>query len=228
MRTPLTAILGAATALGAQYDQLSDEQVQQLISSIEAESFHMVTSSENVLSMVKLKSIASLPDPLPWQSPIEIIEATVRRYELRRNQKRFAVESPPDPPLLQADAMLLSQALANLIDNAISVHLSEEPIVIQVESESQHDFMIIRMSVLDRGPGFPEGFTPQDIRAFEIPKRAAPNQSVHKGFGLGLTIVQAIVSLHRGQLSIQAREGGGAVVSMVFQSQSPSVEHHVL
>lgn len=217
MRTPLTAILGAATSLKTQYERLADTEIHQLIRSIEAESFHLAASSENVLSLVKLKSVVSLPEPLPWQSPVEIIEATVRRYELRQQDRKFLIESPPDPPLLRADAILISQALANLIDNACAVHSSAEPIVISVESDSQPESIAVKMSVLDRGPGFQEGFKPQDIKAF---------QASSKGFGLGLAIVQAIVRLHSGTLHVQTRPGGGAMVSMVFQTQLPQVDSH--
>lgn len=217
MRTPLTAIMGAATSLSTQYAQLSEPEIRQLIRSIEAESFHLASSSENVLALVKLRSVTRLPEPLGWQSPIEIIEATVRRYELRQQGRVFAIESPPDPPLFRADAMLISQALANLIDNACVVHRGAEPIVISVESDPQPQTAWIRMSVLDRGPGFPKDFAPQDIQAFK-----APSQSLR--LGLGLAIVQAIVKLHDGTLQIQPRPGGGACVSMVFRAQPLQVD----
>lgn len=221
MRTPLTAIMGAATSLSTQYEQLSNVEIRQLIRSIEAESFHLASSSENVLALVKLRSVVSLPEPLAWQSPIEIIEATVRRYELRQQDKAFLVESPPDPPLFRADAILMSQALANLIDNACAAHRSDEPIVISVQCDSQLDSALIRMSVLDRGSGFPEGFAPQDIQAFKAPSKTLR-------LGLGLAIVQAIVKLHQGTLHIQARPGGGAQVSMEFRAQHPQVDSHEL
>lgn len=230
MRTPLTAIMGAATALSTQYDQLSEPEIRQLIRSIEAESFHLASSSENVLALVKLRSLTTLPEPQGWQSPIEIIEATIRRYELRRQERKFSIESPPDPPLFRADANLISQALANLIDNACAVHRSAEPIVISVilvnsvdpaESDPQPQPAWIRMSVLDRGPGFPEDFTPQDIQAFKAPSRSLR-------LGLGLAIVQAIVKLHQGALQIEPRPGGGACVSMVFRAHHPQVDSHEL
>lgn len=225
MRTPLTAIMGAATSLSSQFEQLSELEIRQLIRSIEAESFHLASSSENVLSLVKLRSLTTLPEPLGWQSPIEIIEATVRRYELRRQERVFMIQSAPDPFLFRADAILISQALANLIDNACAVHRGTEPIVIAVASEvhadSHPDSAYVRMTVLDRGPGFPEDFTAQDIRAFK-----APSKSLR--LGLGLAIVQAIVSLHQGNLQIQARPGGGASVSMIFRAQHPQVDSHEL
>lgn len=221
MRTPLTAIMGAATALSTQYKQLSETEIRQLIRSIEAESFHLASSSENVLALMKLRSVTTLPEPLGWQSPIEIIEATVRRYELRQQERQFRIESPPDPPLFRADAILISQALANLIDNACVVHRGAEPIEIVVESDPQAPSAWIRMSVLDRGPGFPEDFKPQDIQAFK-----APSKSLR--LGLGLAIVQAIVKLHDGTLQIQPRPGGGACVCMVFRAQHPQVDSHEL
>lgn len=225
MRTPLTAILGAATALRAQHEQphgrMSEAEIRQLLLSIEAEAFHMASSCENILSLVRLKSLSRLPQPLPWQSPLELVEATVRRYELRSQGRALAVDSPSEPPLLQADAVLLTQALSNLIDNACALHEAAEPVGIQVRSVSRGEHQQVEISVLDRGPGFPAGLTPEGIKPFHPSHRASA-----KGFGLGLVIAKTILDLHEARLEWTARPGGGSVVSMVFVTKPPSVDSH--
>ncbi|HEY1057997.1 MAG TPA: DUF4118 domain-containing protein [Limnobacter sp.] len=221
MRTPLTAILGASTSLGTQYDRLQDHERRQLISSIEHEAFHLVSSAENVLALVKLRSLKALPEPRAWQSLSEVVETTVRRYRLRKLPCGIEVHMPNPPLFVKGDGLLLAQALANLLDNALTANLRGdhaagsplEPVVIDCVSNTLCSPPCIEWSVSDRGRGFPEHFSTANIQAFDEQAR----QATATGYGLGLVIVKTIAELHHGTLRIHNRPGGGAKVTLAFE-----------
>ena len=102
---------------------------------------------------------------------------------------------------------LIGQALANLIDNAVK-YGSERPSVggIRVTAERRDDG--IRLVVADRGPGIPEAARGRVLDRFV---RLEDSRS-QPGFGLGLSLVAAIVRLHQGSLELADNAPGLAVV----------------
>jgi two-component system, OmpR family, sensor histidine kinase KdpD len=210
MRTPLTSILGATTTLLSHHAALDDAEQVQLLESVNAEARHLAKTTENILSLTRLESRGNLDNALDWQSPEEIVGAVLRRYRTRNLPHQLRSRVPRNVPLIRADAALLTQALGNLIDNALVAHHGGEPIWVGVQLQDNG----IALSVEDRGHGFPDSFRAEDIRKFQ---RMDPRS---KGMGLGLAIVQAIARLHKAQLQILRREGGGASVSLIFPTMA--------
>jgi len=208
MRTPLTAILGAATTLIGQRAELDEREQIKLLESISSEVRHLANSTENILSLTRLESIGKHGVPLDFQFPEEIVGAVLRHYHNRTLQHELRSEVPQDIPLVQADDVLLAQALGNLIDNALAFHQGTEPILVGAELRDTRVVFYVR----DRGDGFPESFRAEHIRKFQrMSKRS-------KGMGLGLAIVKTIVHLHNAELQIHTRDGGGTSVELVFSA----------
>ena len=201
MRTPLTSILGAATTL-LQAD-LAAEQASQLTGLIVAQARHLATTTENILSIIRLESSEIKQISMDWQSPEELIGMVIALYESRGDLLDLKVEIDEPEQLIKGNANLLIQALVNLIDNAKH---AGEPISINVSKTDDR----INISVSDRGSGFANHFTASQIKKF--------SSTNSQGFGLGLSIVQSIAQLHDAILTIHNREGGGACVSLSFNS----------
>ena len=209
MRTPLTSILGAATTL--QQADLAPEQAKQLTALIASQARYLADTTENILSLIRLESNQASQIAMDWQSPEELIGIATALYQSRGESLNLAVSIKDAELLIQGNANLLVQALVNLIDNAKQLHADTEPILIEVTQENN----FINISVNDRGPSFDADFNADKIKKF--------SSTNSKGFGLGLSIVQAIVSLHQGLLSFKKREGAGACVVLSFPA---SVIHH--
>ncbi len=210
MRTPLTAILGAATALLSQRSRLTEEEQQKLLESVKAEAHYLAKTTENILSLTRLEAADGVCFAPDWQSPEEIVGDVLSRYRTRNLAHELRSRVPPEVPLIKADAVLLSQALGNLIDNALAAHRGDEPIWVGVEEDTAGVILYVE----DRGSGFPENFCADDIRKFQRMEGAG------KGMGLGLSIVQAIARLHHAELQISRREGGGARVALAFPAMT--------
>lgn len=100
------------------------------------------------------------------------------------------------------DALLLGEALKNLIDNALHHgHSMQDDSLVEVSLSEQADAYVL--SVADRGPGIPAAHTQHLFQRF------ARGDSDRPGAGLGLAIVKQVVDSHGGQIELSEREGGG-------------------
>ncbi|ROH84455.1 DUF4118 domain-containing protein [Pseudomethylobacillus aquaticus] len=213
MRTPLTAILGASSTLLYQADALDAAAQQRLLQAIRSEALYLDDATDNILGLVRLGQ-ADRSITLDWQSAEEIVADVLARYRQRVTTVELQAEVGSEL-LIRADARLLTQALANLIDNALVQHQGSAPLLIQAYRLDGR----VRLAVADRGPGFPAGFSVNSIERFAQPLQPGRVRQ-GRGFGLGLAIVQAIAGLHQAELCITARDGGGSVVSLVFPPQT--------
>jgi two-component system sensor histidine kinase KdpD len=204
MRTPLTSILGAATTL--QQPNLAPEQAMHLSSLIASQARYLASTTENILSLIRLESNAVAQIPMDWQSPEEIIGVVTALYKNRGEKIDLKVTVSEPELLIKGNANLLTQALVNLIDNAKQANLNNHPIEIDVSKTNER----INISVNDRGNGFSETFNTSQIKKF--------SSSNTKGFGLGLSIVQAIAKSHDAIFTINNRDGGGACATLSFNA----------
>ncbi|WP_248919615.1 sensor histidine kinase [Pseudomonas entomophila] len=115
---------------------------------------------------------------------------------------RLRLAQPEQLPALHGDRELLFEALANLVGNAIKF----TPEGGQVWIEAMQDDDGVRIAVEDSGPGIPAQEREAVLKRFY----RSDEGHRHPGFGLGLSIVAAIVDLHGFGLEVGASELGGA------------------
>jgi len=108
---------------------------------------------------------------------------------------------------------LLSQALGNLLDNAIKYSPKQGLILVQVEHTAEG----VRLSVSDTGPGIPVGERERVLQRFARLDHARSSP----GNGLGLSLVNAIGGLHKAEVSF-ADNAPGLIVTMTFAASSGS------
>jgi len=214
LRTPLAAIVGAASSLQTQRDKLSAPEQERLLGSIVSEASYLSTVTENTLQLVRLTSSAQ-ELKRDWESMEEIVGAVLARVRQRDPERRIKSKVPEDLPLVKADPVLLAQLISNLLDNALQY--SEGAIDLTVSVEAQE----LLVSVKDRGPGIAEA---EQKVIFEAYTRG--DQSGPRGAGLGLALCQAIAVAHGGRLTLRPRAGGGSsfVLALPLDAQQPGKE----
>jgi hypothetical protein len=104
------------------------------------------------------------------------------------------------------------QAVDNLVDNALRFAPRGSEVVISARSTDEKGGATIE--VVDSGPGFPVDFLPHAFERFRRPDSGRARSD--GGAGLGLAIVSAVASAHRGRAIAQNRPEGGAAVSLVL------------
>jgi signal transduction histidine kinase len=108
--------------------------------------------------------------------------------------------------LVQGRPEELQRAVTNLVDNAVKYGGRAE---VHMEASERG----VRVCVLDPGPGIPEAEREAMLQPFVRGDRAR-NLNEASGFGLGLSIVLAIVESHNGRLTLENRPEGGLCASI--------------
>ena len=144
-----------------------------------------------------------LPGPIPAASTLAA--ASVRAIPSRTrscSSTPSAFASPSSLPRVMADPVRLTQALLNVLINAIqAVEKKGRVEVSAAVADGQ-----VCVAVSDNGPGIP----PDKLASVFDPYFTTKSE----GSGLGLWIAQQIVTAHGGSLEAQNRPSGGAVVTM--------------
>jgi len=120
--------------------------------------------------------------------------------------------------LVWGDRLRLTQALTNLISNALK--FSPKGTTVKIEVVPSKDFADIR--VIDQGPGIPEADKPYLFDKFR--QTAVKSNIKTKGSGLGLTIVRAISEAHNGSVGVLSSEAGGSIFFMRLPRLTGSLE----
>ncbi len=111
------------------------------------------------------------------------------------------------------DIKRVRQILFNLLSNAIGFSSEGQAIVVSV-AQSEVGFSI---SVQDTGRGIPSDVIDRVFQRFETYSFG----SRHRGAGLGLSIVRALVELHGGMVQIESEPGQGTTVTCIFTNTNP-------
>lgn len=126
---------------------------------------------------------------------------------VERGGIELTVDVDPELPVIQAVAGQLEQVMINLITNAVHAVESGGKIIVRAAPIDEHTVLI---EVSDSGPGVPEADRERIFEAFFTTKADG------KGTGLGLPIVRNIVEQHRGQISVERSDLGGAAFRVVI------------
>ena len=200
LRTPLSGIVGSASALREQGDAMTPTQRDKLLANLENEARDMSLMADNVLQMARL-SQPHRELKMQWESLEEILGAALSRMRRRWPQARIQLKVPAGLPPVQAEAGLLAQALANLVDNAVRHGGPATAVTLQAGRSREGVFIAVR----DDGPGLPPG----DLSAFfERFRRGDGSRADSGAAGLGLAICRNIVESHGGRIEARRCEPG--------------------
>jgi signal transduction histidine kinase len=139
---------------------------------------------------------------------IEIIASRRARW-LEADEPRFVLDLAHE---VQADPGLLRQLLDNLVGNAIKYTPADQPPWIELHSEQDVEPGWIRVDIVDRGIGIPEG---QEELIFGEFHRG-PVEGRSAGTGLGLALTRRIVALHGGEITARSNAEGGSTFSFTL------------
>ena len=134
------------------------------------------------------------------------LEAETRGVELRLSGVESDTGTGPEPLAVSGNAMLLERALDNLLANAIKF----SPEGGRVEVTLGKDGPTAELVVRDHGPGVPDG----ELASLFRPFFRGSNAVRAEGHGLGLSIVQRVVQVHRGSIEVSNAEGGGLAIRL--------------
>ncbi len=209
LKTPLAAILGAATSLGSYNSYFEQEEREDLVATIREEAERMSCFVANLLDITRVEA-GTLDVQREATDVGDVIGAAARRIRRVLGSHRLNLRIAPDLPMLNLDGVLLEQTLFNLLDNASKYSPARSAITI--EARRMNDRIVIK--VVDEGPGIP----PPDLkRIFEKFYRSGHRGRQRAGTGLGLAISRGFVEAMGGRIIAGNRtDRSGAVIMIGF------------
>ena len=203
LRTPLTSIVGSASAILENDERLDTAQRTTLLRNIRDEGQWLIRMVENLLSITRIGgSSASLHKEL--EAAEEVLASVAGKFQQRFPGVELSLTVPEDPLFVPMDAILVEQVLMNLLENA-AVHGGSTQITLSVERLAD----AARFTVLDDGTGI----APELLPDIFSPSLAIKNYGAddRRNMGIGLSVCSSIVQAHGGSMSAENAHEGGAV-----------------
>ncbi|MDC0920053.1 two-component system sensor histidine kinase CreC [Candidatus Thioglobus sp.] len=209
LRTPITGIRATAENL---LMPMSNEQREHFVKNILDANKKMDLLVNRLLTLSRIERRDQLENitKINVKDLIkDVLQAPIRKGNLTR--RSIKIENDIEREFnIKAEKLLVEQALANIIDNAIDFTPLGSTIGIKVSESNTH----INIQVYDQGKGVPEHARKQLFKRFFSSSRPDTGK---RGNGLGLRFVKKIMSLHGGQVSLKNRfMEDGAVATLKF------------
>jgi two-component system OmpR family sensor kinase len=214
LRTPLAAIRGYAE-LSRRSRQPVPAEISHVLNRVESEAKRMTALVEDLLLLARLDAGRPLA-----QDPVDLtmlaVDATSDAHAAGPGHY-WQLDLPDEPVTVIGDGARLHQVVANLLANA-RTHTPEGSTV-TVKVGAVPNAAVIQ--VIDNGPGIQPDVVP---RIFERFARGDSSRSRAAGStGLGLSIVHAVVTSHRGKVGVQSRPGQTVFTVMLPLGPPPVV-----
>jgi len=201
IQSPITSIRGFAQAL--QNNHMSVEDRNHYLSIIETESTRISRITENLLKLATLEAESVKFEPKSYCLDRQI-RTLILACEPQWTGKKIDVEVSLDDITIMADEDLLSQVWMNLMSNSIKFTPEGGKITVDLHQQENN----VAFKIADTGIGI-SAEDQQHVfeRFFKADKsRTRANNS---GSGLGLSIVQKIIEMHHGTISVESKIGVG-------------------
>jgi len=206
LRTPLNAIIGFSELLKMQVvGPMNGKQIDYAESLIAA-STRLVTLVNDILDLASIEAGYLELDPARVDVRTLYEELMVLAQE-RSRSRNMVLEAnvAPDSAVVVADPVRLKQALFNLVSNALQFTPGDGRILLTARREAGATVL----EVSDTGVGIPDDIRTRVFESFE--KGASMGRST--GAGLGLALVERLIRLHGGEVTLRSDVGLGTVVS---------------
>ena len=216
LRTPLAAMIGAASSVRSLDERLSATDRRSLLDSVVEEGERLDRYIRNLLDMTRLGQ-GTLRIERDWIHVTDLLAAALRRTSAELGHVRVEHRVAPGLPALHVHPALVEQALVNVLENAAKFAPEGSTVRIDASREGEE----LALSVTDRGPGIPPD---QRRRVFEMFFTGGDGDRGRHGSGLGLSICRGMIGAHGGRIeALAGPDGVGTriVVHLPFGAPAP-------
>lgn len=214
LKNPLNRIVGFSQLI-EMVGEVSDKQ-KKYINYIDDAANQMQNIIQDILSLERLRSGQSEFEVTDFVSLVRDVSTSHQPDAIRKEQE-FAMTFPEQPHYIKADVSQLSQAVTNLVGNAIKYTPQKGHITVRLLPQDGE----IRFEVEDTGYGIP---TDAQEKLFSEFYRVKMTETSHiSGTGLGLSLVKSVIEAHDGTIGFTSTEGEG---STFFFTMPTTEEDH--
>jgi signal transduction histidine kinase len=216
LRTPLTLIRLYAEMLshGGSFPEEERRTFYQIITGESERLTHLI---ENVLDFSRLERGQREYD-LRAGDLAPVVARTVEVYRQYLERRGFSMQTDlaPHLPPVHFDAEAISQAVLNLLDNAVKYSGESRFVGVRLRSEDNK----VIFEVEDHGIGIPAGEREKIFQQFYRGRGGTEKG----GYGLGLFLVKHIMNAHGGMIELESEEGRGSKFRLIFPVRASGAE----
>jgi PAS domain S-box-containing protein len=210
-RTPLAAIQAATDVILRYKDKLSQEDIEKRLFKIKREVNDMKIMLEDILIIGKAES-QKLQFNTIEQDLVDLVKNIVSDYQLTQEKEREVIyKISMDKIMLNVDPKWIKHIILNLLSNALKYSEAPASVIIEIRQEENE----VILSVTDQGIGFSE----KDQESIFEPFHRGQNVGNVQGTGLGLSVLQTAIDLHKGKIKVESKLNNGStfIVSLPYE-----------
>ena len=218
LRTPLTTIYGSSSAMVENTKDLSKEQMAELADGIREDSQWLIGMVENLLSVTKIDSgdVKLIKTPVVLE---ELIDSVLVRFKKRYPNQEVIVEIPDEFIDIPMDAVLMTQVLVNMLENAVQHAKGMKHLILRVSVvEGEAVFEII-----DDGCGIPKERMDRIFTGY-FPTENLPADNQKRNMGIGLSVCASVIKAHDGKITVENLKEGGCCFRFGLKMEEESDE----
>lgn len=211
LRTPITSINGFAELLTA--DESLSEQTREFVTIIANESQRLSRMINTFLTVTQLQrkdrqEVLKIPLRLD-----EVVKETIAGLQKVAKKRRIRLVEQPTQrlPPVAADKSMITQAIKNLVSNAIKYSPERTTVTVSTALEAE----AVRLSVEDRGYGIPAEAKDRVWEKFYRVVREGQEKD-EESTGLGLSFVREVIEHHGGTVDLDTEVGRGSKFSFTL------------
>lgn len=212
IRTPMNAIMGFTNFALESNDP--DKQ-REYLENIDVSSKQLLDLINNILELARIENHKIIIE----EEPVDIRETfrklcTIFKSDLKKKNLSCTVNMDIRHPYLYVDTMHYSQVFLNVVSNAVKYTSNGGSVDVSFKELPNRgkDSCLVETVIEDNGIGMSEEFLSHAYESFS--RERTSTVSGIQGTGLGLAIVKNLVSLMKGNISIESRQGIGTKVTI--------------
>lgn len=213
LRTPLTTIYSASSTLRENRNNLTIEQQDAMLKSIQEDSEWLMRMVENLLSITRIDSgrikIIKTPTVLD-----ELIDSVMTKFASRYPGREVLLDIPDEIVVIPMDTILIEQVLINLLENAVLHARGMTTLTLKVFTLGKQAIF----EIADDGCGISEDRL-KHIFSGSYDAQEESSDSRKRNAGIGLSVCATIIKAHGGDISAKNRKEGGAVFRFTLDKE---------
>jgi signal transduction histidine kinase len=201
LRTPLQSITGFTENLKTL--DLSPDRRQRALDGISNAAAHILSLVDDVLDLARVEA-GAMPISLEPIDAAAVAAAAVELVQPLAAERGIEIECDGPSTLVTADRRRLQQVLLNLVSNAL--RFAPSGTAVTVRTEAMGDDRLVRIHVVDQGPGIPQDLLTRLFVPFD---RLGADAGREGGAGLGLVLARRLTEAMGGKLDLESTVGVG-------------------
>lgn len=215
LRTPLTSIYGATSAIIENYDSISKERQLKLLNDIYEDSQWLIRMVENLLSVTRIDDSIT---KVSKESVVleELLDAVIVKFNKHYPNQKVKVTIPEEFVCIPMDPILIQQVLMNIMENAIMHAKGMTELSLSVCLKENKAWF----EVADNGCGISEEKLQNLFSGYIDKHSSVPADGTRNNMGIGLSVCSTIIKAHGGEIYGKNRPEGGAVFGFCLEMEN--------